>query len=84
MYVPLELKIGRLSSAVSGVLLAILSALPVGAFFPVSAAAQAGEPLKIGYSMSLTGGLAANGRSALLAHKIWRIPTPKADCWAVP
>jgi branched-chain amino acid transport system substrate-binding protein len=32
---------------------------------------QAGKPLKIGYSMSLTGGLAANGRSALLAHKIW-------------
>ena len=32
------------------------------------AAAQSGEPIKIGYSMSLTGGLAPNGRAALLAH----------------
>jgi branched-chain amino acid transport system substrate-binding protein len=36
-----------------------------------SAAAQAGEPIKIGYSMALTGGLAPNGKSALLAQKIW-------------
>jgi branched-chain amino acid transport system substrate-binding protein len=35
-----------------------------------SACAQSGEPIKIGYSMSLTGGLAPNGRSALLAQKI--------------
>jgi branched-chain amino acid transport system substrate-binding protein len=36
-----------------------------------SAAAQAGEPIKIGYSMALTGGLASNSKSALLAQKIW-------------
>jgi branched-chain amino acid transport system substrate-binding protein len=35
------------------------------------AAAQTGEPIKIGYSMALTGGLAPNGKSALLAQKIW-------------
>ncbi len=35
------------------------------------ALAQSGEPIKIGYSMAMTGGLAANGKSALLAHKIW-------------
>ena len=35
------------------------------------ACAQSGEPIKIGYSMSLTGGLAPNGRSALLAQRIW-------------
>jgi branched-chain amino acid transport system substrate-binding protein len=35
------------------------------------AAAQTGEPIKIGYSMAMTGGLAANGKSALLAQKIW-------------
>jgi branched-chain amino acid transport system substrate-binding protein len=39
------------------------------------ACAQSGEPIKIGYSMSLTGGLAPNGRSALLAHRIWEEET---------
>jgi branched-chain amino acid transport system substrate-binding protein len=37
--------------------------------------AQSGEPIKIGYSMSLTGGLAPNGRSALLAQRIWEEET---------
>src|ERR1700722_280989 len=36
-----------------------------------TSAAQAQEPLKIGYSIAQTGGLAPNGRSALLAHQIW-------------
>jgi len=36
-----------------------------------NAAAQSGEPIKIGFSMAMTGGLAANGKSALLAQKIW-------------
>jgi branched-chain amino acid transport system substrate-binding protein len=35
------------------------------------ASAQSGQPIKIGYSMALTGGLAPNGKSALLAQKIW-------------
>jgi branched-chain amino acid transport system substrate-binding protein len=35
------------------------------------AAAQSGDPIKIGFSMALTGGLAPNGKSALLAQKIW-------------
>ena len=71
---PLEVKIRRFSGAVSGALFAI-SALPAGAFLPASAAAQTGEPVKIGYSMSLTGGLAPNGRSALLAQRIWEEDT---------
>jgi branched-chain amino acid transport system substrate-binding protein len=66
--------IRRFSGALSGALFAI-SALPAGAFVPGLAAAQAGEPIKIGYSMALTGGLAANGRSALLAQKIWEEDT---------
>jgi branched-chain amino acid transport system substrate-binding protein len=33
--------------------------------------AQSGEPIKIGYGISQTGGLAPNGKSALLAQKIW-------------
>jgi branched-chain amino acid transport system substrate-binding protein len=71
---PFEVKIRRFPGAVSGALFAI-SALAAGAFVPASAAAQTGEPIKIGYSMSLTGGLAANGRSALLAQKIWEEDT---------
>jgi branched-chain amino acid transport system substrate-binding protein len=57
---------------ITGALFAI-SALSTRAFVP--AAAQMGEPVKIGYSMSLTGGLAPNGRSALLAQRIWEEDT---------
>lgn len=32
----------------------------------------AGAPIRIGYGLSLTGPLAGNSRSALLAHDIWR------------
>src|SRR5258708_2761265 len=33
--------------------------------------AQSGEPITIGFSMSLTGPLAANGKMSLVAMKIW-------------
>ena len=36
-----------------------------------TAPAQAAEPIKIGLSQSLTGGLAVNGKAAQLAHQIW-------------
>jgi branched-chain amino acid transport system substrate-binding protein len=68
-----DLKLRRFSGVVSGTLF-VISAL-LAAFVPASAAAQTGEPIKIGYSMALTGGLAANGRSALLAQKIWEEDT---------
>jgi branched-chain amino acid transport system substrate-binding protein len=32
---------------------------------------RAADPIKIGFGMALTGGLAANGKSALVAMKIW-------------
>jgi branched-chain amino acid transport system substrate-binding protein len=64
------MKIQRFSDALSGALFAI-SALLAGALAPDSAAAQTSEPIKIGYSMALTGGLGPNGKSALLAQKIW-------------
>ena len=70
----LDLKIRPYSDAVSGALFAI-SALLAGAFVLSSAAAQTGEPIKIGYSMALTGGLGPNGRSALLTQKIWEEDT---------
>src|ERR1700687_5050550 len=37
-----------------------------------SAFAQGGDPIKIGFSMALTGPLAANGKQALLGAKIWQ------------
>jgi branched-chain amino acid transport system substrate-binding protein len=36
-----------------------------------SGPAQAADPIRIGFGMALTGPLAANGKSALLAMKIW-------------
>src|ERR1700682_4758341 len=47
--------------------------LAAGAAFAwaTGAAAQSGEPIKIGFSMAMTGGLGPNGKSALLAEKIW-------------
>jgi branched-chain amino acid transport system substrate-binding protein len=35
-------------------------------------AAGAAEPIKIGFGMALTGGLAGNGKAALVAIQIWR------------
>ena len=40
-----------------------------------TAAAQSGEPIKIGFGMALTGPLAANGKQALLGMKIWEEET---------
>ncbi len=36
-----------------------------------TAAPPSGPPIKIGSSMAMTGGLGPNGKSALLAWKIW-------------
>jgi branched-chain amino acid transport system substrate-binding protein len=38
---------------------------------PLPASAQSGEPIKIGFSLALTGPLAPNGKQALLGAKIW-------------
>jgi branched-chain amino acid transport system substrate-binding protein len=40
-----------------------------------SAQAPSGDPIKIGFGMSLTGPLSANGKSSLLAMKIWEEDT---------
>jgi len=50
--------------------------LAAGAMFIASGAhAQNKEPIKIGFGMSLTGPLAANGKQALLGMKIWEEET---------
>jgi branched-chain amino acid transport system substrate-binding protein len=38
----------------------------------VSVAAQAQQPIRIGFGMALTGGLAVNGKPALLGMQIWQ------------
>jgi len=42
------------------------------ATFALAAPTGAAEPIKIGFGMALTGGLAGNGKSALVAMEIWR------------
>jgi branched-chain amino acid transport system substrate-binding protein len=50
-------------------------ALVAGAGMVVSGQAQTQEPIKIGFGMSQTGPLAANGKQALLGMKIWEEET---------
>jgi len=49
----------------------ILALCVLLALAALPALAQNKTPIRIGYGMALTGGLAANGKSALLAQKIW-------------
>jgi branched-chain amino acid transport system substrate-binding protein len=51
----------------------IVAGLALGGL--IAPAAQAVESIKIGFGMALTGGLAANGKAALLAMKIWEEET---------
>src|SRR6476661_3050507 len=46
-------------------------AVAAGALFVNGATAQNKEPIKIGFGMSQTGPLAANGKQALLGMKLW-------------
>jgi branched-chain amino acid transport system substrate-binding protein len=48
---------------------ALFGASAIGALVP--APVRAAEPIKIGFGMALTGGLAAAGKGALLAMQIW-------------
>ena len=52
-------------------LLAGAAVFAVACLAAAGAAAQSGPPIKIGSSMAMTGGLGPNGKSALLAWKIW-------------
>ncbi len=59
----------RQSGVVGGFAAAVFAAGLVAT--PIPTAAQSGEPIKIGFSMALTGPLAPNGKQALLGAKIW-------------
>ena len=49
----------------------VFTALAIVATIMANAPAAAAEPIRIGFGMALTGPLAPNGKSALLAMKIW-------------
>jgi branched-chain amino acid transport system substrate-binding protein len=53
--------------AVAGVLIAAVAFLSIA-----DVGAQGGKPIRIGFGMALTGGLAGNGQGALLAMQIWK------------
>src|SRR5262252_5451725 len=55
----------------TGIGAAVIS--PARAAMPASA--QGGGPIRIGFSMALTGPLAANGQQALLGAQIWEEET---------
>jgi branched-chain amino acid transport system substrate-binding protein len=50
----------------------LIAGLAAVAAWLVPAATRAADPIRIGFSMSLTGGLAGGGKSALLAFEIWK------------
>ena len=55
-----------------GAVASFFAAAAVAVFLPpAKAQAPAGQPVTIGFSMALTGPLAANGKQALLGMKIW-------------
>ena len=57
-----------------GAALRVVLALTLGAalaYIAPEARAQTGDPIKIGFSMALSGGLSPNGKAALLAMQIW-------------
>ncbi len=54
----------RMPSRVLTILVAVL-------FFATTVQAQQGQPIKIGFSVALTGGLASSGKAHLLSKQIW-------------
>src|SRR5437660_4151338 len=50
---------------------ALAAAVALAPAWTAQAQAPAGDPIRIGYGIAMTGGLAPNGKSALLAQKIW-------------
>ena len=51
---------------------ALALGLPVAAIATFAAPARAADPIKIGFSMPLTGGLSGGGKSVILAFELWK------------
>ena len=56
----------------------VIATLVLVAAIGLAPVARAANPIKIGFGMALTGGLAGNGQGALLAMQIWRDDVNKA------
>jgi len=52
--------------------LLLLPAAVAAAVLVPAGAARAADPIKIGFAMSQTGGLAGGGKSAVLAFEVWK------------
>ncbi|HEY1983596.1 MAG TPA: amino acid ABC transporter substrate-binding protein [Xanthobacteraceae bacterium] len=65
---------GRLAIALRFRLIKWIATFGLGALTALccNAGARAADPIKIGFSASLTGGLASSGKANLLAQQIWR------------
>mgnify|MGYP001557378282 CR=1 FL=1 len=59
---PRHSRLAAFARGLAAIVLAVAIAVP----------AMAANPIKIGFAMSLTGGLAVNGKAALVAMQIWR------------
>src|SRR5215475_3681601 len=67
----MTMQYNRIYRAAAGCARACVGLAACALIFAGAAWAQSGEPIKIGFSMAMTGSLGPNGKSALLAQKIW-------------
>jgi len=67
--------LGKLKTRILAWTAGVTIALGATAMVTGGAVAQSKEPIKIGFSMALTGPLAANGKQTLLGMKIWEEET---------
>ena len=61
----------QISSRIRAAFVAGVAIVALGVSFAVAPVAKAAEPIKIGFSMALTGGLAGGGKQALVAMEMW-------------
>jgi branched-chain amino acid transport system substrate-binding protein len=63
--------LAAISKSSAALLSALVAMLWLAAIAPAAAQQPSGEPIKIGFSVSLTGGLASSGKAHLLSKQIW-------------
>src|SRR5262245_65818957 len=62
----------RKSKSIDRVMRALAASLFVVAATLAASTVRAADPIKIGFSMPLTGGLASNGKAVLTAYQMWQ------------
>jgi branched-chain amino acid transport system substrate-binding protein len=66
------MRLDRVARQLAAVLLAAVVGMPLAMAQTAPQGTPSGPPIKIGFSMALTGSLAVNGKSGLLAMQIWK------------